>query len=80
MLHPPPSPHIISMLRYDWDQEIEEGVEVPLSLPLFVGASFHTQAPQQRTDYVALLNEWAVGFYTELDFQNEASNMKRMQQ
>ena len=25
-------------------------------------------APQQRTDYVALLNEWAVGFYTELDF------------
>ncbi len=22
-------------------------------------------APQQRTDYVALLNEWAVGFYTE---------------
>mmetsp|Transcript_2976 Transcript_2976/g.5815 ORF Transcript_2976/g.5815 Transcript_2976/m.5815 type:complete len:874 (-) Transcript_2976:290-2911(-) len=37
-------------------------------------------APQQRTDYVALLNEWAVGFYTELDFQNEASNMKRMQQ
>merc|ERR1719387_2248922 len=35
-------------------------------------------APQQRTDYVALLNEWAVGFYTELDFVNEASNMKRM--
>ena len=28
-------------------------------------------APQQRTDYVALLNEWAVGFYTELDFKNE---------
>eukprot|EP00961_Rhodomonas_salina_P259403 3505055-Rhodomonas_salina.2 len=26
-------------------------------------------APQQRTNYVALLNEWAVGFYTELDFQ-----------
>jgi len=22
--------------------------------------------PKQRTDYVALLNEWAVGFYTEL--------------
>ena len=35
-------------------------------------------APQQRTDYVALLNEWAVGFYTELDFVNEASNMKKM--
>ena len=35
-------------------------------------------APQQRTDYVALLNEWAVGFYTELDFKNEAANMKRM--
>ena len=35
-------------------------------------------APQQRTNYVALLNEWAVGFYTELDFVNEASNMKRM--
>ena len=31
-------------------------------------------APQQRTDYVALLNEWAVGFYTELDFKNEAAN------
>ena len=29
-------------------------------------------APQQRTDYVALFNEWAVGFYTELDFVNEA--------
>ena len=28
-------------------------------------------APQQRTDYVALLNEFAVGFYTELDFVNE---------
>merc|ERR1719230_1819366 len=35
-------------------------------------------APQQRTNYVALLNEWAVGFYTELDFKNEAANMKRM--
>jgi len=35
-------------------------------------------APQQRTDYVALLNEWAVGFYTELDFVNEAANMKKM--
>jgi predicted unusual protein kinase regulating ubiquinone biosynthesis (AarF/ABC1/UbiB family) len=23
-------------------------------------------APQQRTDYVALLNQWAVGFYSEL--------------
>jgi aarF domain-containing kinase len=31
-------------------------------------------APQQRTDYVALLNEWAVGFYTEFDFTNEARN------
>jgi len=35
-------------------------------------------APQQRTDYVALLNEWAVGFYTELDFENEAANMRKM--
>jgi predicted unusual protein kinase regulating ubiquinone biosynthesis (AarF/ABC1/UbiB family) len=35
-------------------------------------------APQQRTDYVALLNEWAVGFYTELDFLNEAQNQKRL--
>ena len=35
-------------------------------------------APQQRTDYVALLNEWAVGFYTELDFLNEAANQKRL--
>lgn len=31
-------------------------------------------APQQRTDYVALLNEWAVGLYTELDFINEGKN------
>jgi ABC1 atypical kinase-like domain len=37
-------------------------------------------APQQRTDYVALLNEWAVGFYTELDFLNEAQNQKRLRQ
>ena len=35
-------------------------------------------APQQRTDYVALLNEWAIGFYTELDFLNEASNQMRI--
>eukprot|EP00977_Amphora_coffeiformis_P004663 scaffold1001_cov169-Amphora_coffeaeformis.AAC.10 len=35
-------------------------------------------APQQRTNYVALLNEWAIGFYTELDFQNEASNQRRL--
>jgi predicted unusual protein kinase regulating ubiquinone biosynthesis (AarF/ABC1/UbiB family) len=35
-------------------------------------------APQQRTNYVALLNEWAVGFYTELDFLNEASNQMRL--
>ena len=37
-------------------------------------------APQQRTDYVALLNEWAIGFYTELDFKNEASNQRRLRQ
>jgi len=37
-------------------------------------------APQQRTDYVALLNEWAVGFYTELDFQNEMKNQQRIKQ
>jgi predicted unusual protein kinase regulating ubiquinone biosynthesis (AarF/ABC1/UbiB family) len=35
-------------------------------------------APQQRTNYVALLNEWAIGFYTELDFQNEASNQRTL--
>lgn len=35
-------------------------------------------APQQRTNYVALLNEWAIGFYTELDFQNEARNQDRL--
>jgi predicted unusual protein kinase regulating ubiquinone biosynthesis (AarF/ABC1/UbiB family) len=35
-------------------------------------------APQQRTNYVALLNEWAIGFYTELDFSNEARNQQRL--
>lgn len=35
-------------------------------------------APQQRTNYVALLNEWSIGFYTELDFQNEAKNQQRL--
>lgn len=35
-------------------------------------------APQQKTDYVALLNEWAIGFYTELDFTNEAQNQERL--
>lgn len=35
-------------------------------------------APQQRTNYVALLNEWAVGFYTELDFLNEAANQQKL--
>ena len=35
-------------------------------------------APNQRTDYVALFNEWAVGFYTELDFLNEMKNQQRM--
>jgi predicted unusual protein kinase regulating ubiquinone biosynthesis (AarF/ABC1/UbiB family) len=35
-------------------------------------------APQQRTNYVALFNEWAVGFYTELDFLNEAANIRKM--
>lgn len=37
-------------------------------------------APQQRTNYVALLNEWAIGFYTELDFANEAFNQQRLRQ
>jgi aarF domain-containing kinase len=37
-------------------------------------------APQQRTDYVALLNEWAIGFYTELDFLNEAANQKYLKE
>ncbi|KAH8079110.1 hypothetical protein JL720_9367 [Aureococcus anophagefferens] len=31
-------------------------------------------APQQKTNYVELLNEWAVGFYTELDFLSEVEN------
>lgn len=35
-------------------------------------------APQQRTDYTALLNEWAIGFYTELDFSNEGRNQMRL--
>ena len=35
-------------------------------------------APQQRTNYVALLNEWAIGFYSELDFKNEARNQQRL--
>eukprot|EP00529_Nitzschia_sp_RCC80_P000255 CAMPEP_0113453104 /NCGR_PEP_ID=MMETSP0014_2-20120614/7188_1 /TAXON_ID=2857 /ORGANISM="Nitzschia sp." /LENGTH=864 /DNA_ID=CAMNT_0000344493 /DNA_START=471 /DNA_END=3065 /DNA_ORIENTATION=+ /assembly_acc=CAM_ASM_000159 len=35
-------------------------------------------APQQRTNYVGLLNEWAIGFYTELDFNNEARNQDRL--
>lgn len=37
-------------------------------------------APQQRTDYVALLNEWAVGFYTELDFTNEGRNQLKLKE
>ena len=37
-------------------------------------------APQQKTNYVALLNEWAVGFYTELDFQNEAANQRKLRE
>jgi hypothetical protein len=37
-------------------------------------------APQQKTNYVGLLNEWAIGFYTELDFQNEASNQRTLRQ
>jgi len=36
--------------------------------------------PQQETDYVSLLNEWAVGFYTELDFLNEARNQRRFRE
>lgn len=35
-------------------------------------------APQQRTNYVALLNEWSIGFYTELDFNNEALNQQKL--
>lgn len=30
--------------------------------------------PSQNTDYVALMSEFAIGLYTELDFSNEASN------
>eukprot|EP00522_Entomoneis_paludosa_P005106 CAMPEP_0172473424 /NCGR_PEP_ID=MMETSP1065-20121228/68845_1 /TAXON_ID=265537 /ORGANISM="Amphiprora paludosa, Strain CCMP125" /LENGTH=882 /DNA_ID=CAMNT_0013231599 /DNA_START=212 /DNA_END=2860 /DNA_ORIENTATION=+ len=39
---------------------------------------FERFAPQQRTNYVALLNEWAIGFYTELDFSNEAASQRRL--
>jgi len=35
-------------------------------------------APQQRTDYIALLNEFAIGFYTELDFKNEGKNQMKL--
>jgi len=35
-------------------------------------------APIQKTDYVALFNEWSIGFYTELDFANEAKNQDRL--
>lgn len=35
-------------------------------------------APQQKTNYVALLNEWAIGFYTELDFANEGRSQQRL--
>lgn len=35
-------------------------------------------APAQRTDYVGLFNEFAVGFYTELDFLNEAANQMKL--
>lgn len=35
-------------------------------------------APQQRTNYVALLNEWSIGFYTELDFNNEARSQQKL--
>lgn len=37
-------------------------------------------APQQRTNYVALLNEYAIGLYTELDFSNEAQNQIKLRE
>ncbi|GKY90643.1 hypothetical protein MPSEU_000037700 [Mayamaea pseudoterrestris] len=37
-------------------------------------------APQQKTNYVALLNEWAIGFYTELNLQNEAANQRKLRE
>jgi len=39
--------------------------------------SFMTRFTKQRTDYVALLEAWAVGFYQELDFGTEANNQIR---
>eukprot|EP00981_Chlorochromonas_danica_P000506 scaffold100_cov162-Ochromonas_danica.AAC.4 len=36
--------------------------------------------PQQRTNYVALLNEWSVVFYSELDFLNDAANEIRLKE
>ena len=35
------------------------------------------RSPRCKHGYAALLNEWAVGFYTELDFANEAENQRR---
>ena len=49
-------------------------------IPLTRSSSLRRFAPQQRTDYVALFNEWAVGFYTELDFKNEGANMDKMRE
>lgn len=37
-------------------------------------------APQQKTSYVGLLAEWAVGFYSELDFVNEVANQREIRE
>ncbi len=34
--------------------------------------------PAREMDYIGLFNEWAIGFYTELDFLNEAHNQIAM--
>lgn len=35
-------------------------------------------APSQNTDYIALMSEFAVGLYSELDFKNESTNQAEM--
>lgn len=53
-------------------------VALTLSFPAVFQGLIERFAPQQKTDYVALLNEWAIGFYTELDFSNEAASQRRL--
>ena len=53
---------------------------LPVDLPfsLFLLQIFSRLVCCYRTNYVALLNEWSIGFYTELDFNNEARNQLKL--